>query len=81
LSDIGLLLMALPGLLVLRFLISLFLYRQAHRSSPVVSLSVKLICCSHTDRSFYQEEDFSKREKGDWFYDKRRHKGSHPTYV
>jgi len=37
LSDIGVLLMALPDLLVLRFLISLFLYRQLYRRSPVVS--------------------------------------------
>jgi hypothetical protein len=37
LSDIGVLLMALPGLFVLRFLTSLFPYRQVHGDSPVVS--------------------------------------------
>jgi len=39
LSDIGLLLGALPGLFVLRFLTSLFLYRQLRRDSPVVSIA------------------------------------------
>jgi hypothetical protein len=37
LSDIGVLLMALPDLFLLRFLTSLFLYRQVHWDSPVVS--------------------------------------------
>jgi hypothetical protein len=37
LRDIGVLLVALPGLCVLLFLASLFLYRQVHRGSPAVS--------------------------------------------
>src|SRR5581483_6748251 len=41
LSDIDLLLVALPGLFVLLFLTSLFLSRQVHRGSPVVSALVK----------------------------------------
>jgi hypothetical protein len=42
-SDIGVLLVALPGLFLLRFLTSLFLYRQVHRGSPAVSKLVKNI--------------------------------------
>ncbi len=37
-SDIGVLLVALPGRFVLRFLTSLFLYRQVYGDSPAVSL-------------------------------------------
>ncbi len=45
-SDIGVLLLAFPDRFVLLFLTSFFLYRQVHRSSPVVSK----VCVNRPDR-------------------------------
>jgi hypothetical protein len=63
LSDIDLLLEAIPGRLILRFFTSLFLYRQALAGSPAVSLSAEQPDLSEAEQRYlHTVQQWSKQE-------------------